>query len=277
MTKKQTNNEERTLFAQRQLIKKLQHEERIKKDLAAYFDSLELFAAEYIFQEFSSPDFLFFNADLRKILFEHYNIVYDDFRFDFGVGEEFSPSGPELAVLNQNKDEFIGPTSAEHSLFITRTNNKEITKSFLDSVLALSSVLELSGTELNLNNSNQRRFVADNSASIFRERANARIDTIALTETQQPAERSKMDTALAFDFVTPEEEVSEQLASKKEWNAILDNRVRAAHALADGQIQDISAPFIVNGEKLNIPGDTSMGASASNTINCRCSARYFAD
>ena len=56
----------------------------------------------------------------------------------------------------------------------------------------------------------------------------------------------------------------------KEWVATSDDRTRDAHNEADGQQVPIDQPFIVGGEKLMYPADISMGASAWNTINCRC-------
>ena len=64
--------------------------------------------------------------------------------------------------------------------------------------------------------------------------------------------------------------------AKKEWNAILDNRTRESHRLADGQVVDIDEDFIVDGEPLMYPGDDSR-ASIKNTINCRCTAMYYYD
>lgn len=66
----------------------------------------------------------------------------------------------------------------------------------------------------------------------------------------------------------------------KVWSTMLDAKVRPAHAAAEGQGLDgsVSAerPFVVGGEQLLFPGDTSLGASLGNVINCRCSSRYFA-
>jgi uncharacterized protein with gpF-like domain len=58
----------------------------------------------------------------------------------------------------------------------------------------------------------------------------------------------------------------------KEWASLEDNRTRLDHALADGQLQEIETPFTVGGEKLRYPGDDQ--ASASQTVNCRCTALY---
>lgn len=57
---------------------------------------------------------------------------------------------------------------------------------------------------------------------------------------------------------------------KKEWIATHDSSTRHSHARADGQIVDNDQPFIVGGEKLMFPGDSSMGASGWNIYNCRC-------
>jgi HK97 family phage portal protein len=60
----------------------------------------------------------------------------------------------------------------------------------------------------------------------------------------------------------------------KEWIATKDDRVRDAHWEANGQKQKIDVPYTVMGEKLMFPGDGSLGASASNLIQCRCVESY---
>lgn len=62
----------------------------------------------------------------------------------------------------------------------------------------------------------------------------------------------------------------------KKWSTVRDNRVRDWHMDAEGQVMPANQPFQVGGEKLMFPGDTRLGASLKNVINCRCSARYFA-
>ncbi len=60
---------------------------------------------------------------------------------------------------------------------------------------------------------------------------------------------------------------------QKEWISASDERTRAAHREANGQIVDFKKPFIVKGEELMRPGDPR--GSASNVINCRCSVAPF--
>jgi len=61
---------------------------------------------------------------------------------------------------------------------------------------------------------------------------------------------------------------------RKKWLSSRDGRVRTAHATADGQIVDMDAPFRVGGYELMWPGDTSRGAPAALTVNCRCTQSY---
>ena len=60
---------------------------------------------------------------------------------------------------------------------------------------------------------------------------------------------------------------------QKEWISASDERTRAAHREANGQIVDFNKPFIVKGEELMRPGDPR--GSASNVVNCRCSMAPF--
>jgi uncharacterized protein with gpF-like domain len=69
------------------------------------------------------------------------------------------------------------------------------------------------------------------------------------------------------------------IVTKKQWRTSRDEHVRPAgrrggpvfdHRAADGQIVGLDEPFIVSGEKLMYPGDTSLGASPGNVINERC-------
>ena len=61
----------------------------------------------------------------------------------------------------------------------------------------------------------------------------------------------------------------------KQWKAAHQDRTRAGHREADGDVVAFENPFYVANadgqlEPLLFPGDTSYGATASNIINCRC-------
>lgn len=67
---------------------------------------------------------------------------------------------------------------------------------------------------------------------------------------------------------------STDLELDKFWIATQDDRVREAHSAADGQTRPIAFPYVVMGQELMFPGDTSLGATAANVILCRCTEGY---
>ena len=56
----------------------------------------------------------------------------------------------------------------------------------------------------------------------------------------------------------------------KQWCISGLGNTRASHELMDGVIVDEDEPFVLPGGMLMYPHDTSMGASASEIINCAC-------
>lgn len=93
-----------------------------------------------------------------------------------------------------------------------------------------------------------------------------RSDLISTTEVQNAAEQAKLIEALQIN------ESGVANVTDKQWMTVLDERTRLSHVDADGQRQDIEQPFFVQNELLKRPGDTSLGASLGNIINCRCSS-----
>lgn len=70
-----------------------------------------------------------------------------------------------------------------------------------------------------------------------------------------------------------------QDAVKRAWNATLDSRTRPDHVAMNGrEVDGMNAPFTLpDGSRMLYPGDTSLGASASQTVNCRCYDEYVVD
>ena len=68
---------------------------------------------------------------------------------------------------------------------------------------------------------------------------------------------------------------SSGLVLEKEWSDAGDRRVRATHLSMDGKRLPIDENWIINGKELAFPGDSSLGAKASDTIQCRCIELYF--
>jgi len=88
---------------------------------------------------------------------------------------------------------------------------------------------------------------------------------IARTETTRVENGAKLDVGKQGEKLG--------FVMKKEWVSTTDERTRDEHSNADGQQVDMDEPFTVGGEQLMYPGDTSLGASAWNTINCRCTIK----
>ena len=68
-------------------------------------------------------------------------------------------------------------------------------------------------------------------------------------------------------------------AVKRVWSATLDSRTREDHTSIHGsEVDGMNAPFVLaDGSRLLYPGDTSLGASAAQTVNCRCYDEYVVD
>ena len=58
------------------------------------------------------------------------------------------------------------------------------------------------------------------------------------------------------------------------WISTKDKNTRPDHRNANGQRKPMDQPYLVGNERLMFPGDTSMSATAKNTIVCRCTEGY---
>ena len=62
---------------------------------------------------------------------------------------------------------------------------------------------------------------------------------------------------------------------QKMWVTMGDKRVRKTHQGINGVQVQSTEPFILPGGLLMFPGDSSLGVSFSEVVNCRCYALYF--
>ena len=143
------------------------------------------------------------------------------------------------------------------------------------------------------------------SSRVFRNINNGRVGNIVTTETQMAVEAireeyersaSRMmeeaiergDKALAeraaersdglklgeivdrFDTASAAALTEMRNRQEKTWVTMGDRRVRSWHEAANFQTVPVNEPFIVDGERLMHPGDTSLGASVRNIARCRC-------
>lgn len=61
----------------------------------------------------------------------------------------------------------------------------------------------------------------------------------------------------------------------KRWKTENDNLVRRSHEIVNNNVVEINEPFVVGDSLLMFPKDFSMGASAEELVNCRCTVEYI--
>lgn len=229
-----------------------------------------------------------FKDEITRILETHYNRVFKSFNNSIiddakSFGSIIEVKQVEESITNRANQRFAQRQSETQAQKITDTNQKRINAAIAAALLALQQQESVTATPTTGKprssqvgrpvltedqRAKSRNTIARAAQTAFLVDANSRATATSITETQNPAETSKanqIDALVITGAVTA-------FNTSKVWTAILDDRVRDAHAIADGQKRDIGEPFEVNGELLRHPGDTSLGASASNVINCRCSS-----
>jgi hypothetical protein len=98
---------------------------------------------------------------------------------------------------------------------------------------------------------------------------NLRGETIARTETIKALNAGRQE---GLDQLVDSGRLDADQIQRK-WDATGDARTRPTHAGAEGQTVGKDEPFTVGGYQMMYPGDTSLGAPAGETVNCRC---YYA-
>lgn len=141
----------------------------------------------------------------------------------------------------------------------------------------MSGALNLASEQFaNENTIPSNREMALASTAILRRKFTGRLTNITMSETQAPAESTKQIEAEVTSKLRPLILGGAVVATgtKKTWETVGDERVRGLHQVAHGQKRSLTQPYIVGGEYLMHPGDTTMGAGVANTINCRCVSKF---
>ena len=175
------------------------------------------------------------------VLLPHYLLTLEEFDASDFTG--FA----ELTVLRQSRE--IAATSLKDmadSVFEARA----------DLVAQSQKQLITTGTEFSI------AILIKAALRILGRKQGARVESIVMTETQIPAEGGKQLAARRDENIN------------KQWITVRDGKVRQSHVAAHGQRKLETDPFIVGGQQLRYPGDSMLGASTKNVINCRCAAIY---
>lgn len=123
-----------------------------------------------------------------------------------------------------------------------------------------------------------------NIAKMVAKQLGTRMGGIANAQTNGPAEEARQiqaqeqAAAAANVEVVPDADATHDVIQI--WHNVGDNRVRGApnnprysaydHWTCEGQERSVDQPFLISGEMLRFPGDSALGATIGNLVNCRC-------
>jgi len=207
--------------------------------------------------------------DLKTIIDGIYKSVSEEFAKDLiistkcflsgrSVKEEFNVDlsdliveidGDEVDIATQATSDYLKYNSASKVAYISETTREQIRDELEAGVANGESMDDIA-----------KRLDALYLDKIIKNRSL----TIARTEVVAASNLGSRSAALGLDIP----------GMTKSWLATDDKRTREWHREADGQETGMEDPYQVNGELLMFPGDSSLGASASNIVKCRCCEVY---
>lgn len=155
---------------------------------------------------------------------------------------------PSTLIANSTMQKWIYQYGAAKIVGITRTTQDDVNSIIADSI------------ENGLSERQTSSAIRGLSAFTGSKRAG----TIARTETHSAANTAGHATAKAAG-----------LKMRREWVSAKGERTRRSHRNADGDVVGMDEPFKIDGYDLMYPTDSSMGAPARLTINCRCAVAYI--
>lgn len=245
---------------------KIKFESQLERTMRYFFRNMASDVRVYYKNYEQIIDTRRYDVEINSILRQHYRKVSK--AFESRLREELTKSRIHLetkeldARVSQRLNDYFYKRSIEQTSFISQTNAAEVYTAFQKVTMTAAK----NGTTLNKNQ------LAQEASDEFERRGLGRAKTIGLTETQNPAEKTKDIEAVT---ITDNDVIAGGVVLRpdditKTWSAILDDHTRIEHALADDQTVKQDEPFIVGGESLMFPGDDSMGASLENILNCRC-------
>ncbi len=265
-----TSSRDKNKAAFRDTAVKMKQENKIHNALSAgYFLPIAKDFSKTYSKTGTLPNLMLHNMNLNNILDKQYNSTQNKFisqvRDSLGQpenAEEINDQIQSSAKAQKDKDVFITGQS------IANTTHNSLQNAVKKVVVGAA----IAGIFLS------HRQVAKKARANFRDDYNGRLPSISVTQTQQAAEGAKyaevndLDRNNAiFPHIIPSIALS-KTTIKKTWITVLDSRTRHSHVLADGQTVLFNEAYTVMGQKLKYPGDSSLGATAGNIINCRCSS-----
>lgn len=277
-----TTEEERQKNLKKDHADKIKFERGLKRDVKTFLNQVLIdFKSTYLLTA-RIQNFEIYDNDIRSLLRRSYLEVSDSFsnRITQGILDN---------ALRDGDDEIVDFIRSEEGLLLAAGVNIKI-RDFIDEQVEISATSILNTTERDLDKSVAKSIIdnslgagifgafttqltrskiANDAAVDFEGTFKGREDTIAMSEVENASEGSKFIEAIAIGGAAIVG------IGEKIWQTITDGLQRPSHNDANGQRVPINQQFIVQGELLNFPRDSSFGASLNNLINCRCGVSYI--
>jgi hypothetical protein len=221
------------------------------------------------------PDVKGITVDEGAPLLEaHYQLVSD--KFKGRVGDQLPPDVAMTDEESRNVEATLaaafGIRAREQAEIIATTNASDAERGVLAAMAERERLAQESREERRVVGAREFALIAGAVAGY---RMLRRLGSVASAETQAPAEKSKIAEVRELLGLDPDSlRASESSDVVKEWVSQGDSRVRGIHLAVDSVQVLVTDAFTVGGERLMQPGDTSLGATARNIVNCRCSALF---
>ena len=255
-----------TAQARRDLLRKMDLEAQIIRKLTQLNNEIARKTIRVFDTGGLAYDASIVQKDFEDMLSSHYHKTAETFsrQLSKDLPGDIAATGAELSAIDEALLVYFAARAVEQAAIITATNQRNINQSIAEAV--------------DLRDDADKPFSRRDQA-VFAgvgtlRKLKGRQQSIAITETQNAAETAKATEAEVLAGRKPSVVAASGAPANidKEWVTAGDQNVRDSHVLADSQTRDVSKPFTVEGQLLRYPGDTSLGASAANVINCRCSS-----
>lgn len=245
-----------------QLNTKLRLERKLLEALGPYHkDITREFMREYG-NSAMLPDMQERNGQLEALLSSHYRNAADVFVpvVTKAMPDDAQVTQAELDTMAVALAAYFATRASEQAQIINSTTAEEMERAAAEATATEATLLEAAAV----------------AGAMLTRNLLGRAPSIAVTETQAATEASKLTATDVLLGRAPSVTGGQATVAEttKQWWSVGDSDVREAHLVADGQEVPASAPFVVGGQQLMFPGDTSLGATIDNVINCRCIAEY---
>lgn len=255
--------------ADKELALKLRHENQLIRELTDLYNNMINAATNQYAQNNTAFDVSIYSAAIAAILANHYVKTSRTFtKFTNSLLENSSTMNQLQLIADQDQ------TADSAQDILTRINLSALDVNLQNA----QDYADNSANEITKTNVAQLASIVALGLSVAEFKSQlkitykARVPMISQTSIQAAAESTKDVNINVIDTELKNNLGAQAKLVTKTWNTKLDGLERPSHNEAHGQTVKASQPFVVKNQLLKHPGDTSLGASLDNVINCRCSS-----